>query len=777
MVTPTPQACALDIKGVDTLLAAHLHERAGIPLDGLRQALRTIREQRTSGVTLARALVEQGVLQQASAERAVEAIVAHDARVASASHDALSEVDDEAPTVAGSVLDMHSETVASSQVDARTWATHASGEYQWLPGTRLGKYLVLQQIGSGGMGKVFLGEDLETHARYAIKTLNPGADAETIQRLQREVQAQSLAGSHPNVARVVGTHHERGRMFLVMEYVSGGTLHAQLRQGALATERAAQLARGIACGLEHMHALGVLHRDIKPGNVLLDANGEPKLTDFGIAKVKGAESLTMTGDVLGTPSYMSPEQAVGERELFGPKMDVYSLGVLLFEMLTGRLPFVGSPYELLTLVVIQDAPRVRDFNPDVPEWLAELCDATLNKEPADRPTLKRFIKVLDAHLGARPSAAGPPLSVRLRGVSKPFAVFAGLGLFGLGILLGGDRDAPAPSPPPASSAPTQVVADTPLASATPAAPTRPVVWSWLPGERRRFELRTTQDMVGSQFGEDRFEFEMLTIFEQTWEAIAIEPRYTTVAVTLDRVVVRWEVKIQNEDGVWEPDPVEFDSLRGGSESPFAAAVGARFELDLDPVSGKVLLVRGAGAIQERIHEGLAPMQQRFYVIPALSSDGALRDRLNSVLHVLPPAGVEEVGTAWALPRGPLVMLGGEDRADAAGSLRRVELPTPNAKFQAARRGQSLELGWRANDRLSAETYEWAPPQVVPWLIEGVGRRELRGEARLREGRLRETSVRETWSTTREGVPTSEGQGGWKADSRGTCDIRLREFDG
>ncbi|MGH9204114.1 MAG: serine/threonine-protein kinase, partial [Vicinamibacterales bacterium] len=207
------------------------------------------------------------------------------------------------------------------------------------PGTRLGPYEILSLLGAGGMGEVYRARDTRLGRDVAVKTL-PEALAHDEQRMARfQREAQVLASlNHPNIATIHGLEESGTTHALVMELVNGPTLADRIAQGPVPIDEALPIAKQIAEALEYAHERGVIHRDLKPSNVMFDAHGHAFLSDFGIAKMLEA-SVALTGSgVIGTPAYMSPEQAVGERAI-DRRSDTYSLGVILYEMLAGRHPY------------------------------------------------------------------------------------------------------------------------------------------------------------------------------------------------------------------------------------------------------------------------------------------------------------------------------------------------------------------------------------------------------------------------------------------------------
>src|SRR5262245_4249580 len=210
-------------------------------------------------------------------------------------------------------------------------------------------YALLRELGRGGMGVVFLAQQLRLNRPVALKMPHAGLSAEEWRRFRTEAEAAARL-SHPNIVQVHETGEHEGRPFLVMELIEGGSLAQQLTQAPLAARPAAELLEKLARAVHYAHQRGVIHRDLKPSNVLLMTDGTPKVSDFGLARRLGESSSlggepsarTQTGAVLGTPSYMAPEQAAGQGKEAGPATDVYALGAILYECLTGQPPFRGA---------------------------------------------------------------------------------------------------------------------------------------------------------------------------------------------------------------------------------------------------------------------------------------------------------------------------------------------------------------------------------------------------------------------------------------------------
>ncbi|MBR4370265.1 MAG: protein kinase, partial [Victivallales bacterium] len=256
------------------------------------------------------------------------------------------------------------------------------------PGDVFEKYTVEQELGHGGMGAVYLVRHRVLNTNFALKVLYPGVAQRDQQFVDRFIREAQLAGRirHPNLIAVydAGLNESNGMYYLVMDYVSGGSVRSKLRkQVHLTVLESLGIVRQVGHALEAALQHNMVHRDIKPDNIMFDADGVARLADLGIAKATGDHdaNLTVEAAVFGTPAYMSPEQARDSRNV-DIRADIYSLGIVLYEMLTGRRPFTGeNTIEILTQVIGDTpAPDVRTLNPDIPEAVAVLVSDMIAKD-------------------------------------------------------------------------------------------------------------------------------------------------------------------------------------------------------------------------------------------------------------------------------------------------------------------------------------------------------------------------------------------------------------
>jgi eukaryotic-like serine/threonine-protein kinase len=311
-----------------------------------------------------------------------------------------------------------------------------SGRGSSAPSTVAGRYHLHRLLGSGGVADVHEATDTRLDRRVAVKLLRDSSHDET-DRARFLSEARLLARlSHPHLVRVLDAGIDRGRPFLVLDLVRGSTLADALHE-PLAPARVAELAQDIASALAHVHAAGVVHRDVKPGNVLVDEDGSARLADFGIARlVDDTCHHTRTGMVVGTVAYLAPEQVAGER--ITTAVDIYSLGLVLLEALTGDRPFAGTSVES----AFARLSRPPEVPPGLPGPWTALLTAMTARDPVERPTAAEVVSILRAGevVAAPPTPlqpAGRPLSARLALIAVAAAFLLLLGVAGWGSLPGG----------------------------------------------------------------------------------------------------------------------------------------------------------------------------------------------------------------------------------------------------------------------------------------------------------------------------------------------------
>ncbi|HET6643555.1 MAG TPA: protein kinase [Gaiellaceae bacterium] len=331
-----------------------------------------------------------------------------------------------------------------------------------------GRYELLELVGRGGMSSVWKAQDRLLDRTVAIKVLHEQftQDEEYVERFRRE--ARSVAQlSHPNIVTVIDRGEDGGRQYIVFEYVAGRNLKQLIeRQGPLPIHDALVLALQMARALGFAHNRGLIHRDVKPQNVLLNDDGQAKMTDFGIARAVDVDGVTITGTVLGTSEYIAPEQARGQR--VDALTDVYSLGVVLYELLTGGVPFQGENFVAVALRHVNEPPPdVLEHRPDCPPRIALAIERAMAKRPEDRfQSMDEFVSELESCLAdldpsseeatmisrrpVRPSRpARPPRRRRRIGLLWPIAAVlailavAGFAAWGALVLRDGNGGSPA----------------------------------------------------------------------------------------------------------------------------------------------------------------------------------------------------------------------------------------------------------------------------------------------------------------------------------------------
>ena len=273
-----------------------------------------------------------------------------------------------------------------------------------------GRYTVEREIGRGGMGVVYLARDLALERQVAIKVLPPqfATQPDLRDRFMRETRT-SASLSHPNIVPIHAVEERQGLVYYVMGYVDGETLAQRVRRvGPLPVPDAVRVLQEVAWALSYAHGRGIIHRDVKPDNILVErATGRAFVLDFGIARVQTAVTMTSLGESLGTPHYMSPEQAAGER--VDLRSDLYSLGVVAFYALTGKLPFDAQGVQaILAMHITKPAPPIASVRPGLPPRLAEAVDRLLAKDPAERfASGEEFVSAIQGAQGAAAVEVAP----------------------------------------------------------------------------------------------------------------------------------------------------------------------------------------------------------------------------------------------------------------------------------------------------------------------------------------------------------------------------------
>ena len=285
---------------------------------------------------------------------------------------------------------------------------------------RFGRYELLRRLGAGAMGEVWLARDTQLDRQVALKLPSAAAadDAELRERFLREARAAATL-HHPHLCPVYDAGEETGedgvpRLYLTMAYIKGQSLH-DAATGAQPVRTAARLIRKLADAMAHAHDRGVVHRDLKPANVMLDEVGRLSITDFGLARRSagkdGAARMTQDGAILGTPAYMSPEQITGDANAVGPQADIYALGVMLYELLTGRLPFEGSVMAVLGRALTEDPTPPGELRTEVDERIEGIWRKMVARDPAERyASMQEVFAALTDYLKGGGSIVGKPKS-------------------------------------------------------------------------------------------------------------------------------------------------------------------------------------------------------------------------------------------------------------------------------------------------------------------------------------------------------------------------------
>lgn len=286
----------------------------------------------------------------------------------------------------GSVADLSRAGDAVESPPAAAAPQPADSPAQKLPES-IANYDLLGELGRGGMGVVYKAQDRRLGRLVALKVIIGGGHAGKVARERFQIEVEAAAKlQHPNIVPVYEVGEDAGKPFMAMEFCSGGSLEDQIRDQPQPPRDAAQVVAALAEALHDAHQAGIVHRDVKPANVLLAANGTPKLADFGLAKsLNDEDGLTQTGAIMGSLGYMAPEQAIGRTREATAATDIYSLGALLYKLLTGRPPFQGaSQLETINSIVANDPVSIQVLQRKVPQDLVTICHKCLEKTPARR---------------------------------------------------------------------------------------------------------------------------------------------------------------------------------------------------------------------------------------------------------------------------------------------------------------------------------------------------------------------------------------------------------
>lgn len=304
----------------------------------------------------------------------------------------------------------------------------------------IGDYHILRELARGGMGVVLKARHRKLNRLTAIKLILTGrfADREELRRFQTEAFAASQL-DHPNIVPLYEVGEFQNRPYLAFAYVEGGSLWSRIKEQPLEPVEAAKMLAALALAIDRAHQKGIIHRDIKPQNILIETDGTPRITDFGLAKyIHGDSGLTVSGKTLGTPSYMPPEQAMGNAHRVGPQSDVYSLGATLYAAITGRPPFQSaSSIETMKQVTDSEVITPRELNRAIPRDLETICLKTLEKNPTQRyATAREFADDLSRFVRKEPILARPVGSLeRVWRWSQRNPIVAGLGAVAVGLTL------------------------------------------------------------------------------------------------------------------------------------------------------------------------------------------------------------------------------------------------------------------------------------------------------------------------------------------------------
>ena len=298
------------------------------------------------------------------------------------------------------------ETIASDAAQPKVTASIPGAKLQL---GKLGRFQLREVLGQGAFGRVYRAYDPQLDREVALKVpIFPPEDVKRVRRFLTEAKAAARL-RHPNIVPVYESGQDESQFFIATGFVAGQTLAKRIEAGPVEFREAAEWIRSLADALAYAHAEGIVHRDIKPENIMLDAKGQPQIMDFGLAKRTSDDSgMTVDGAVLGTPAYMSPEQARGDQANVGPASDQYSLGAVLYELLTGKRPFTGPPHAVLVQVLSAEPPAPRSLVATIPEDVQAICQKAMCKEASGRyASMSRLADDLRRWLSDAPTEARP----------------------------------------------------------------------------------------------------------------------------------------------------------------------------------------------------------------------------------------------------------------------------------------------------------------------------------------------------------------------------------
>jgi serine/threonine protein kinase len=598
----------------DTSLARVLHARSAASVEDLQASLAEARRRRALGGSS-----EDACLAAVVSERALVAapVLAEAARAVGGGPDAITK-----GPISGEELQRPPDQFA-------------------LP-PQLGPFRLRRELARGGMGAVWEVEHIETGQLYALKTIlaagrlqGPGGEA--MVRFRREVELGARL-DHPYVVRVHSADVEGDPPWLVQTYLPGGSLDERLkRQGPLPVEEAAAVTAKVARGLAHAHARGVLHRDLKPPNVLFDAEGQPRVVDFGVARSlrEGTMRLTATGEVLGSPAFMAPEQALGEKAI-DARADVHALGALLYALLTGGPPFKArTSLEVIEQVISKPAPPPSASRAGVPPAVDAVALRCLEKDPAARfQTADEVAAALEAWLA-------PVEAPKRRALPRMTLVAAALIAVGSAVVsVTFVRRTPAPPPNERPTAPTAA----PVATSLPSGSVVPTSWlETLQGfERFGFSWRDSVD--GVEGG--------LSLTLDRVEPVLVQGQELRVRLKVARLAYYASLGEQafSHDSIYGPHPLS-DEAGGpmrkglGFVNETAAAV---LELRLERRTGAVLELGGVPATPVLTEKDLERKLEAFafHRLTGYLAADVLAAQLDNVLRVLPA----EPAARWTVDR-------------------------------------------------------------------------------------------------------------------------------